>query len=474
MRKIEKLAKKIASIQPWTNVYGLARTLLAIGTTLTLAFNDADILFRPIIESSDKIIGVGFSKLSIFYLFDPDLNTARIIAISILLLVIVGWRPRITGIFHWWISFSFMASSTLVDGGDQITSILTLFLLPVCFTDKRKWHWSTNKPSELLLNSKIAAIIAVSCLVIIRLQVAIIYLNAGVEKLRVTEWANGTALYYWMQNPVIGLNDWLKSFIIPLFSNPFVVAFSTWGIIVLEITLFTGLVMPKRYWASLLKIGLVFHLGIIIIHGLVSFFFAMTAALILYLRPIDSSFQYENILVNKLIGTFSKINFLNNKTSNSMEQAHFKDVQKINGWLLLSITIASLLIIIYSWRIGTSATNIIIESAGLLVMNIFLSMVRLTIEINDNKLLYKLFPFHWHMQTIEVINIESASSEKFNPLFWGIGLRYDIFRNTKGFIVAGSKGLKIVLKGGGKILFSTSNALHLIELMKLKNNIKLT
>lgn len=51
-----------------------------------------------------------------------------------------------------------------------------------------------------------------------------------------------------------------------------------------------ALVMPKKAWGFLLPLGIAFHVGIAVVHGLVSFGFAMIAALVLYLRPTDEPF----------------------------------------------------------------------------------------------------------------------------------------------------------------------------------------
>src|ERR1700682_127963 len=40
-------ARHVTTRQPWTNVYGLARSLLAAATAATLAFNGSDVLFTP-------------------------------------------------------------------------------------------------------------------------------------------------------------------------------------------------------------------------------------------------------------------------------------------------------------------------------------------------------------------------------------------------------------------------------------------
>jgi hypothetical protein len=54
-----------------------------------------------------------------------------------------------------------------------------------------------------------------------------------------------------------------------------------------------ALTMPKRYWKPLLVAGIALHAGIALIQGLVSFSIVMTAALILYLRPVECAFAFR-------------------------------------------------------------------------------------------------------------------------------------------------------------------------------------
>jgi antimicrobial peptide system SdpB family protein len=104
----------------------------------------------------------------------------------------------------------------------------------------------------------------------------------------VPEWADGTAVYYWFTDPIFGAPHWLSPVLTPLLMNPVTVTMLTWGAILLEVFLFTGLVMDKKHRKQLLLCGIAFHAGIAVIHGLISFAIAMWAALLLYLRsPSD-------------------------------------------------------------------------------------------------------------------------------------------------------------------------------------------
>lgn len=279
---------------PWSNVYGVARTLLAIGTLITLALNSADQLFMPLGKSLHPIMGRVFpAKYSLFLLFDPPyLEVARWIAIAILVVVAIGWRPRITALLHWWVSASFTAAGIVLDGGDQVTAVLTLLLLPIALTDGRRWHWSRAQATEPTTHWGVAAVlIATSTLLILRVQMAAIYFNAGVAKMFVPEWANGTAMYYWVTSPLFGSGDWLQHLLSPVVRHGVAVTLFTWSVMMFEVLLATALVMSRRWWQPLLVAGLLFHAGIALIHGLVSFMFAMDAGLILYLRPWDRPFD---------------------------------------------------------------------------------------------------------------------------------------------------------------------------------------
>jgi len=54
----------------------------------------------------------------------------RWVSILVLLVAASGWRPRYTAIPMWWVLFGNQASLTVVDGGDQISAVLALLLIP--------------------------------------------------------------------------------------------------------------------------------------------------------------------------------------------------------------------------------------------------------------------------------------------------------------------------------------------------------
>ena len=121
---VRTLENTLDSKNPWSNTYGLARTLIALGTLSSLLFNRADFLFRPAPGSEIVPVCRDYNSFGLFCLVD-NLQVAIIIAIILLLIVASGYRPRIMGPIHWYITYSYTTSATLLDGGDHISTILT-------------------------------------------------------------------------------------------------------------------------------------------------------------------------------------------------------------------------------------------------------------------------------------------------------------------------------------------------------------
>lgn len=277
---------------PWTNVVGLARTLLALGTLGTLAANATDTLFRPTALSPEVISCSGASGMGLFCLDLPGgLNVARWIGVAILVVVASGWRPRWTALPHWWVSFSVMWSITPTDGGDQVTAVLTFLLLPFLLTDGRRWHWTAPALATASDHGGYRRLIAHFTLVVVRLQVAAIYFHAAIAKMGVPEWADGTALYYWMTSPITGSPAWLDPIVNPIITSAAGVSALTWGTMLLELVLGLALVLPRWTWRPLLLGGLLLHASITVAIGLLSFSLAMAGALVLYLCPADQPLQ---------------------------------------------------------------------------------------------------------------------------------------------------------------------------------------
>lgn len=288
LTKFGARAAEWAAANPWTNVYGLARTLLALSTLSTLLFSHSTSLFCPASGRPFAVNSEGIAAISYFALLKDHLELARYAAIAVLIVIASGWRPRYTALVYWWLAFSLQISGTMVDGGDQIANNLAWLLLPAALTDSRRWHWEReDETAAWSVPAVIRRLVALSALFMVRVQMAGLYFHAATGKMKPQEWVDGTALYYWLQDPGFGAPSWLMPILRPLLLNAVTVTLMTWSVIGLELALAAALVMPKRVWRPLLFAGILFHVGIAVVHGLISFALAMIAGLVLYLREPD-------------------------------------------------------------------------------------------------------------------------------------------------------------------------------------------
>ncbi len=270
---------------PWTNVYGLSRSFLAISLLITLFLTGHDYLFPEINGKLIKAPMVGVENISIFNLFKDNIIIAYIISILILIWVISGFLPQLSGVLHWWVSYSYITTGVIIEGGDQISEILTLMFIPVTIFDNRLNHWYEPKSNK----KEFAKAFVWSIYFVLSIQISIFYFHAGVAKLNVTEWVNGTAVYYWFTHNFFGITENFKSIFIYLLSFKYIVVFITWGTMVFEIILFGWIFMQRNKWnwKILFISAVLFHVSIAFIHGLVSFMFTMIGVLIIYFFPKD-------------------------------------------------------------------------------------------------------------------------------------------------------------------------------------------
>ena len=296
----EKLKVFALKFFPYTDVLGLSRSVIALGSILTLLTNTSSILMQKMDtgEYLNPLINpiADINRFNFFLLFGVEqFDLMRYLAVFLLLLVISGYFTKITSIFHWWISISFFLSSSVIDGGDQIASILSFLLIPICLTDERKNHWDTiesySKPKNII------GIVAAN---LIRLQIAIIYFHAAVGKFDIPEWRNGTAIYYWFNHSFFGMPEFLANPMNYMMANKWVVSILTYSVLIGEIALFLCLTASKKVRKLVFPFAMLFHFLIIIYHGIFSFFFSIVGGLIIYLLPINSSLNLKSWFQKKL------------------------------------------------------------------------------------------------------------------------------------------------------------------------------
>lgn len=278
------LESRLRRYVPWTRTYGLARTLLALATLLTLIANPPSVLFHGSEAHPAGPVCNGLGQASLFCLFPEDLLWLSVlVAAAILVVVALGWRPSVTGPLHWYATWSVAVSIQILEGGDQLAAILALILLPVCLTDPRRSHWDAPELRNVDDAELLKRFVAVSALVVAAIQVWVVYLQAAVSKFGVAEWADGTAMYYWLLDPSLGAPSWgvLREVLL----TPGGVLAFTWGSLAVELFLVIAVLARRPVRRLAFFIGVIFHVLIAVFMGLVTFGIVMSAALILYLRP---------------------------------------------------------------------------------------------------------------------------------------------------------------------------------------------
>lgn len=318
--KIESILNK----DIFTNHLALARSILALCTLSTLVFNNPDTIFRPDGIGRPKNKNFIFDNFNFFHLLPyTHIEILIIIAILILLIVISGHFPKISSVLHFWICISFLNSAMMIEGGDQITSNLSLLLIPICVCDPRKNQWSRLSTIRIPNYFDERKLIANFFHFVIRIQISFIYFDAAIGKLFEKQWYNGTALYYWFNNPIFGMSKWMKNVSNPFIDNPYIIVFLTWGVLGFELLLFTALFLDEKYYTTLLWMGLAFHFLIILIFGLFSFFFAMAGALILYFSKMNKTITRISF-INDRIDYHNIFHFITNKNKQH-EKANIKN-----------------------------------------------------------------------------------------------------------------------------------------------------
>jgi antimicrobial peptide system SdpB family protein len=264
------------------NTLQITRSILAIATLLTLCFSSTDTLFQnrlinPLIEYT-SLAEYGFFKI----MGIEKVGTAKFIFMLVLIFVISGYYKKLTSLLHWYFSLSFVFNGSVIDGGDQITAILCMLIVPISFLDSRKNTWIywdyADKPSYKIFISNVF-------FKLLQFQVALIYFISAISKIFIAEWVDGTAYYYWFIDNGFGAPVYLKQLIGFIISKQYIVTSITWGTIIFEITIFCSYFSNNKYFKKLLfKAGVVFHIAIAIIHGIPSFSLAMIGCLFILLR----------------------------------------------------------------------------------------------------------------------------------------------------------------------------------------------
>ncbi len=277
-----KFGKLLLFISKYSSLhygYNFLRTVLASSTLLILLINYGGVYDCYFNRHFPNSIFVKFDIYSLlnFYL-------SYYISIIILIVTILGYFPMLMGILHFYVTASFSTHfSIFCDGGDYLTTLVTFLFIPITITDTRVNSWKPFEKTKFYCSfQKISVYINYHAL---RFLICIVYFHAATSKFRITEWYNGTALYYFLSEPLSANTFFVENeFFRTLLSNPFFIALITWGTLIIEVLisfmLFSNNLKLKRI---VFILGLILHLLIIPTFYIPAFSFRMIACLYIYL-----------------------------------------------------------------------------------------------------------------------------------------------------------------------------------------------
>ncbi len=285
------LRQRVRLPEPWTLPLTIARSLLFLGTGLTLTIGPSWAVFTPSNGNPDVLDCSGASALSVFCVADAlPLDVSTRVAGILLLVFATGLIPWLTAVPAAWILLSVPLSGTLVDGGDQLAGILGLLLIPVSVTDWRWNPWRDEAPRTA--ESSAAVLAGTVSWWLARAQVVVVYLEACIGKIAVPEWAGGTALYAWERHPNFGAPSWAQPLVYSLTAQPLISALMTFAVMATEFTIAISPVLPRWFRTRVLyPCAAALHFGIILLMGVSSFSMVMFAALTLLVLPIDTDLR---------------------------------------------------------------------------------------------------------------------------------------------------------------------------------------
>lgn len=288
MQGLNKIINFLSNISPYTRLLTIVRVIIASSLLLTLIFNKANLLFKPI-DGIDKFPSCENinQKIGYFCVMPNssyfELEVSKWIAIVLLITVIIGYLPQIMGIVHFWIAYSVNVNMTTIDGGEQVAAVLCFWLMFVSLFDNRINHWKTASQVN-----QTNFVIGWSFIFIIKVQIAYLYLNSAVTKLKNQEWIDGTAVYYYLNDNLLGLPPFLYNIFSFVIETPLVV-FITWLTLGIQFILFAAILTNYKNKRIIFWIAVTMHESFAIFLGLITFSMVMFAALILYLIPINKN-----------------------------------------------------------------------------------------------------------------------------------------------------------------------------------------
>jgi len=246
------------------------RSLLALAELTVLLATPGRILFGSTPYASPDRLCSGVGMLSLWCVQGAGTQPGTVnltIAVVILGAVVVGLWPRWLCVPHWYVAFSVATRMVVPNGGEDVAQILTMLLIPVCLGDTRTCQW--RRPDHPMAPGWRGS--AYAGYLLLRCQIAIIYLDASLSKLEFHSWQSGTAVPILLNNPQFGLPLEIRPAVERWLSPVWIGAAVTWAVIAIEITVAVTMLFGTRVRRVGLVLAVCLHLAIVIVMGLFSF-----------------------------------------------------------------------------------------------------------------------------------------------------------------------------------------------------------
>ncbi|HEX7306209.1 sporulation-delaying protein SdpB family protein [Lentzea sp.] len=262
--------------EPRGRPLAVARSLLALASGCLLVFSPDRALFPRTAGVVDGPVCAGIGRVSLWCVAESlgvDLLVCRVVALAVLAVVTLGYRPRWTCVPHWYVTYSLSAAVVLPDAGEQVVRVLTLLLIPLCLGDRRRWQWQRpEKPMPAAWRGR-----ACAAHLFVRVLGVTIYLQASLNKLAVPQWRDGTASYYWLVHPRYGSDIAVQAPLGTVLQHQIGVAAVTWGALAVEVVLALCLLGPGRVRRAGWALAIAMHGSIAVLMGFTTFAMTMAA-----------------------------------------------------------------------------------------------------------------------------------------------------------------------------------------------------
>lgn len=286
MRSLARLAERPAALG---STWAVVRTLVATSSLLTLLANHPASIDALAADLAGREACRGVARVTAACVLTAGEYTwgTHVVLVVCFLAVASGVLPRVTGLIHPLAALSLMTSLTTADGGDQAALVFSVLAVPLCLADPRRSHWAPWPEEETASERAVLRRSTVTVFtLVLRLQISLIYLEAGLAKLAVHEWAEGTALYYWTIDGYLPPPTFAEPLVGLIATTPLLLLGATYGTLVLELLLGVSLLLrPARLRAALLATALLFHLVIALTFAIWSFALTMAALVTFLLSP---------------------------------------------------------------------------------------------------------------------------------------------------------------------------------------------